>query len=93
MCRIIDALTTSLSPLKVFPLPPTKELTLEVAEFESISEKDIYPYVTFVNHLYVYPQCLSFDTQKVFTRARNIACVMELRDSDSEEAKGLQVRL
>ncbi|KAF5283763.1 hypothetical protein FQA39_LY17201 [Lamprigera yunnana] len=85
-----NSLTTSLSPLKHFPIPPTNEPTIEIAEFEGTSERDVHPYSTFVNHLYVYPQCLIFDTQKVFTRARNIACVVELRDSDQEGSKGLQ---
>jgi hypothetical protein len=84
---VVDSLTTSLSPLKPFPLPPTNELTIEVMEFEGISEKDVHPYTTFLNHLYVYPQSLSFDTQRSFTRARNIACVVELRDSDCEGAQ------
>ncbi|KAF5297752.1 hypothetical protein FQR65_LT09926 [Abscondita terminalis] len=79
-----NSLTTSLSPLKHFPIPPTNAPTIEITEFEGNSERDVHPYTTFVNHLYVYPQCLSFDTQKVFTRARNIACVVELRDSDKE---------
>ncbi|XP_076270905.1 dedicator of cytokinesis protein Ziz isoform X1 [Rhynchophorus ferrugineus] len=84
-----NSLTTSLSPLKPFPLPPTNEPSLEITEFEGNFEKDVHPYTTFVNHLYVYPLSLNFDTQKVFTRARNIACIVELRDSDNEEAKGL----
>ena len=88
---VADSLTTSLSPLKPFPLPPTHEPTIEVMEFEGISEKDVHPYTTFLNHLYVYPQSLSFDTQRSFTRARNIACVVELRDSDCEGAQPLCV--
>lgn len=86
-----DCLTTSLVPLKPFPLPPTNEPTFEILEFESLSEKEVHPYTTFLNHLYVYPLSLNFDTQKVFTRARNIACVVELRDSDNDEAKGIPV--
>lgn len=89
----LDCLTTSLLPLKPFPLPPTNEPSIEVMEFEGSSEKEIHPYSTFINHLYVYPQSLNFDTQKTFTRARNIACTIELRHSDNEEAKGLQVNL
>ncbi|KAJ8944837.1 hypothetical protein NQ314_009378 [Rhamnusium bicolor] len=85
-----NCLSTSLAPLKPFPLPPTSEPTVEITEFEGLSEKDVNPYTTFINHLYVYPLNLSFDTQKTFTRARNIACVIEVRDSDNEEAKGLQ---
>ncbi|XP_028129258.2 dedicator of cytokinesis protein 9 [Diabrotica virgifera virgifera] len=84
-----NTLSTSLSPLKPFPLPPTSEPTIELAELEGLSDKDINPYTTFLNHLYVYPLNLNFDTQKTFARARNIACVIELRDSDNEEAKGL----
>ncbi|XP_030749591.1 dedicator of cytokinesis protein 9 isoform X3 [Sitophilus oryzae] len=84
-----NCLTTSLSPLKPFPLPPTNEPTLEVTEFEGKFEKDVHPYASYVNHLYVYPLSLNFDTQKVFARARNIACTVELRDSDNEEAKGI----
>lgn len=78
-------------PLRPFPVPPTAEPTIELTEFEGTCEKDVHPYTTFVNHLYVYPQCLNFDTQKMFTRARNIACVVEVRDSDAEGAKSLQV--
>lgn len=89
----LDCLSTSLAPLKPFPLPPTNEPTVEVTEFEGLSEKDINPYTTFVNHLYVYPLSLNYDTQKTFTRARNIACVVEVRNSDSEDARGLQVSL
>ncbi|KAG5877388.1 hypothetical protein JTB14_027999 [Gonioctena quinquepunctata] len=85
-----NTLSTSLAPLKPFPIPPTTPPTIEIAELEGLSDKDINPYTTFINHLYVYPLCLNFDTQKTFSRARNIACVIELRDSDNEEAKGLQ---
>ncbi|XP_033225104.1 dedicator of cytokinesis protein 9 isoform X4 [Belonocnema kinseyi] len=85
-----NSLTTSLAMLKPFPLPPATEPTLEIAEFESSSEKEIHPYATFVNHLYVYPQSLCFDSQKIFTRARNIACIVELRDDDNENAVPLR---
>ncbi|EFA03420.2 Dedicator of cytokinesis protein 11-like Protein [Tribolium castaneum] len=84
-----NCLTTALVPLKPFPVPPSTEPTIEIAEFEASSEKDVHPYTTFVNHLYVYPLSLNFDTQKMFARARNIACMVELRDSDNEEARGL----
>nr|CAD7194888.1 unnamed protein product [Timema douglasi] len=84
-----NSLTTSLSPLKEFPVPPKNEPTWELMEFEGDSEKDVHPYTTYVNHLYVYPRSLSFDTQKTFTRARNLACVVELRASDEEGAHSL----
>ncbi|XP_067007867.2 dedicator of cytokinesis protein 9 [Anabrus simplex] len=79
-----NCLTSSLAPLKPFPTPPVSEPTIEMSEFESSSEKEVHPYTTFMNHLYVYPHSLCFDTQKTFTRARNIACLVELRDSDDE---------
>ncbi|XP_035734604.1 dedicator of cytokinesis protein 9-like isoform X2 [Vespa mandarinia] len=85
-----NTLSTSLTPLKSFPIPPVNDPTLEIAEFESTSEKDVHPYTTYVNHLYVYPQTLSFDTQKIFTRARNIACIIELRDDDGENVEPLR---
>lgn len=53
--------------------------------------EDAYPHMSYVNHLYVYPRSLKYDTQKSFHRARNIACVVELRDSDSKEAQSLKV--
>ncbi|XP_063232760.1 dedicator of cytokinesis protein 9 isoform X1 [Bacillus rossius redtenbacheri] len=84
-----NSLTSSLSPLKEFPVPPNCEPTIELTEFEGSSEKDVHPYTTYVNHLYIYPRSLSFDTQKTFTRARNLACVVELRDSDAEDARPL----
>lgn len=53
----------------------------------------MHPYTVFSNHLYVYPLSLNFDTQKNFTRARNIACCIELRDSDAENAEPLYVSI
>ncbi|KAL1490945.1 hypothetical protein ABEB36_011614 [Hypothenemus hampei] len=84
-----NSLTPSLAPLKPFPLPPEAPPTIEVCQFESGCEKDVHPYTTFVNHLYIYPVSLNFDTQKTFTRARNICCTIEIRDSDNEAAKSL----
>ncbi|XP_058447960.1 dedicator of cytokinesis protein 9 isoform X2 [Malaya genurostris] len=85
-----NCLTTSLVPLKPFPSPPTVEPTLEIAEFASTSEQHLNPYATYVNHLYVYPLHLSYDSQKIFSRARNLAVLVELRDSDTSEAKSIE---
>ncbi|KAL3282070.1 hypothetical protein HHI36_005269 [Cryptolaemus montrouzieri] len=85
-----NSLTTSLSPLKPFPIPPLCESVIEITEFGGSSEKEVHPYSFFVNHLFVYPLTLNFDTQKSFTRARNIACTVELRESDGETATGLK---
>lgn len=84
-----NSLTATLAPLKPFPLPPAKEPTIEVTEFEGSSVKDVHPHTTYINHLYIYPQSLIFDTQKAFTRARNIACKIELRDSDEEGSESM----
>ncbi|XP_011300539.1 dedicator of cytokinesis protein 9 isoform X1 [Fopius arisanus] len=84
-----NTLTTSLEPLRPFPIPPTAPPTLEISEFESPSERDVlHPYTSYINNLYVYPQSLNFDTQKFFNRARNIACVVELRDDDQLDEVG-----
>lgn len=88
-----DCLTTTLVPLKPFPSPPTADPTLEITEFVSTSEQHLNPYASFVNHLYVYPLHLNYDSQKVFSRARNLAVLVELRDSDTAEAKSIEVRL
>ena len=84
--------TSSLVPVKPFPLPPTHEPTLEIAEFPSLRVEDAFPHMSFVNHLYVYPRTLKYDAQKTFHRARNLSCVIELRDSDTKDAKSLKVR-
>ena len=84
-------MTTTLAPLKPFPLPPIKEPSFEISEFLGNSDRDIYPFTTFVNHLYVYPIALSFDSQKLFSRARNITVIIELRDSDGDDSKALKV--
>ncbi|KAK3914024.1 Dedicator of cytokinesis protein 9 [Frankliniella fusca] len=85
-----NCLATNLMALKPFPIPPINDCTREVCELEgSVPECDVSPYTTFVSHLYVYPQSLNFDNQKTFARARNIACFVELRDGDEEDAKPL----
>lgn len=53
----------------------------------------VHPFTTFINHLFIYPLMLNFDSQKLFSRARNIAVIIELRDSDAEGAKPLSVSL
>lgn len=90
--QIKDTLTTTLMPLKPFPIPPTAAgPSLEVAEFSVNLDRDMYPFTTFVNHLFIYPQSLCFDSQKLFSRARNIALTIEVRESDAEGAKSIAV--
>ena len=78
-------------PLKPFPMPPNAEPSFETAEFSANLERDMYPYTTYVHHLFIYPQSLSFDSQKLFSRARNVALTIEVRDSDADGAKSIPV--
>jgi hypothetical protein len=91
----LDCLTTSLAPLKPFCPTSANEPSLEIEEFENpVSEgASNYPYTVPAHHLYVYLKSLNFESQKTFARARNIACTVELRDSDQENAKPLKVSL
>ncbi|KRG03329.1 dedicator of cytokinesis protein 9 isoform X4 [Drosophila mojavensis] len=82
-------LTKSLAPLSTFSASAKQPLTLELAEFQGQNERDAHPYTSFCNHLYVYPLSLQFDSQKLFSRARNITVVVELRDGDGEYSKPL----
>lgn len=85
-------INSSLVPIKPFPIPPVAPApTLELAEFPSPRVEDAQPFVGYVNHLYVYPRSLKYDAQKSFHRARNLACVVELRDSDAKDAVALKV--
>lgn len=80
-------------PLKPFPIPPKSDSTLEVCEFLGSTDRDVYPFTTFINHIFIYPLVLNFDNQKLFSRARNIAVIVELRDSDADGTKPLPVRI
>lgn len=73
--------------------PATFGPTLEITEFLGTTERDVYPFTTFINHLFVYPLLLNFDSQKLFSRARNLAVVIELRDTDAEGAQPLPVNI
>ncbi|XP_063429493.1 dedicator of cytokinesis protein 9-like isoform X5 [Mytilus trossulus] len=83
-------LTSSFIPIKPFPNPPVEPPAFEVDEFvpEKASLCDTYD--SYINNLYVYPCSLKFEHQKSFTKARNIACCIELRDSDSDSAVALK---
>ncbi|XP_052757821.1 dedicator of cytokinesis protein 9 isoform X1 [Galleria mellonella] len=86
--QISNCMTSAYAALKPFPLPPTSPLTLELATLNVEPEQ---PYAAFIHHLYVRPLALNFESQKMFARARNIACSVELRDSDTGDNKPLQV--
>jgi len=89
-----DSLTTSLAPIKPFNPSSETSASVEVAEFENSMVQDIpgrQPYSVPCHHLYIYPKQLCFEAQKVFAKARNLACSVELRDSDMEDAKSIKV--
>ncbi|KPI93942.1 Dedicator of cytokinesis protein 9 [Papilio xuthus] len=85
---IPNCMTSSYAALKPFPLPPALPLTLELATLNVEPEQ---PYAAYIHHLYVRPLYLIFESQKVFARARNIACSIEFRDNDTGDNKPLQV--
>lgn len=89
---ILDCLTTSLNAIKPFPTPTIEEPTVEVSELFGASERDFNPHTNYLNHLFVYPLSLSFESQKMFSRARNIAVTVEVRNCDDLDTKPLEVR-
>ncbi|XP_055947475.1 dedicator of cytokinesis protein 9-like isoform X4 [Argiope bruennichi] len=86
-----NCLNTSLVPLIPFPIPPKCEPTIEIEQFPTGIASSCNPYVTYINHLYVFPKSLKYDGQKTFTKARNIVCSIEFRDSDDENAEPLKI--
>ncbi|XP_070173876.1 dedicator of cytokinesis protein 9-like isoform X3 [Littorina saxatilis] len=85
-----STLTSSLVRIKPFADPPTEGPTFEVEEFLPKKASLCSTFDYYVNHLYVYPLSLKYDSQKTFAKARNIACCVELRDSDDEKAAPLK---
>ncbi|KAI0241477.1 Dedicator of cytokinesis protein 9 [Lamellibrachia satsuma] len=85
-----NTLTSSLVPVAPFPAPPSGCPTIEVEEFTLEQPELASPFTTYVNHLYVSPRNLKYDCQKVFAKARNIACYVEIRDSDTKGAVPLK---
>ncbi|PVD19166.1 hypothetical protein C0Q70_21731 [Pomacea canaliculata] len=85
-----NTLTSSMVPVKPFADPPGCELSIEVEEFVSEKASLCSTFDYFLNNLYVYPLSLKYDNQKLFAKARNIACCIELRDSDDERAAPLK---
>ncbi|XP_041973645.1 dedicator of cytokinesis protein 9 [Aricia agestis] len=85
--QIQNCMTPSYAALKPFPLPPMAPLSLELANLSVDTEQ---PHAAFVHHLYVRPLSLNFESQKMFARARNIACTVELKENDTGEGNSLQ---
>ncbi|KAL5004607.1 hypothetical protein ScPMuIL_018063, partial [Solemya velum] len=85
-----NTLTSTYIPVKPFPDPPTDRPALEVETFPPDRAKYCDPHNYFTSNLYVYPLSLKFDNQKTFTKARNIACCVEIRESDDDSAPPLK---
>ncbi|XP_060575600.1 dedicator of cytokinesis protein 9-like [Ruditapes philippinarum] len=85
-----NTVTSSYVPVKPFPSPPIQPPAVEIEEF--IPEKGQFnnPHNSYVNNIYVYPISLKYGSQKTFTKARNIACCVEIRDSDDDHVVPLK---
>ena len=51
------------------------------------------PHFEYKNLMYLYPLALNFSNQTNFSRARNLCCHVELRDSDEEPSTCRPLRL
>ncbi|XP_067265296.1 dedicator of cytokinesis protein 9 isoform X2 [Chanodichthys erythropterus] len=85
-----NCVTPSYLPLRQTDGVDRGKLVSEVEEFVPSIAKCSQPFTTYNNHLYVYPRHLKYDSQKSFTKARNIALCVEFRDSDEEDALPLK---
>ncbi|XP_050528941.1 dedicator of cytokinesis protein 9 isoform X2 [Daktulosphaira vitifoliae] len=79
-----NTLTAYMAPVKPFPIPPSRDHPIkEISELNP----DPHPQINYINHLYVYPLSLAFDSQKHFPRARNITCTVQMFDDDNTDSK------
>ncbi|XP_039546684.1 dedicator of cytokinesis protein 9 isoform X4 [Pimephales promelas] len=85
-----NCVTPSYLPLRQTDGAERGRLVFEVEEFVPSIAKCSQPFTIYNNHLYVYPRHLKYDSQKSFTKARNIALCVEFRDSDEEDALPLK---
>ncbi|XP_077970747.1 dedicator of cytokinesis protein 9-like isoform X3 [Styela clava] len=90
--RVPSDVTSLLSPslVPVKPYDEKSEPILEVDEFLPTSLSDQNMNMEYVNHFYIYPRSLKYDSQKSFPKARNIAVVIEFRESDAEGSTPLR---
>ncbi|XP_051566435.1 dedicator of cytokinesis protein 9 [Myxocyprinus asiaticus] len=87
---LTNCVTASYLPLHQTDGVDSGRLVFEVEEFVPSIAKCSQPFTIYNNHLYVYPRHLKYDSQKTFTKARNIALCVEFRDSDEEDALPLK---
>ncbi|XP_046904810.1 LOW QUALITY PROTEIN: dedicator of cytokinesis protein 11 [Hypomesus transpacificus] len=84
-----NTVTSSYVPVKPFE-EGCERVSVEMEEFLPEEAKYSYPFTTYKNQLYIYPQQLKYDNQKTFAKARNIAVCIQFRDSDEEGAAPLK---
>ena len=78
------------SHIPVVPFNGKEQAIIEIQEFLTNNPSIAYPFTSFTNLLYVFPKYLKYDVQKLFPKAKNICCIIELRDSDQENAMPLK---
>uniref|UniRef100_A0A8C8RDL3 Dedicator of cytokinesis 10 n=1 Tax=Pelusios castaneus TaxID=367368 RepID=A0A8C8RDL3_9SAUR len=85
-----NCVTSSFIPIKPFYDTEENKPTVEVEEF--VQELTAYsrPYRVYKNQVYIYPKHLKYDSQKCFSKARNITVCIEFKSSDEEGAKPLK---
>ncbi|KAM4695932.1 dedicator of cytokinesis protein 11 isoform 1-T1 [Rhinophrynus dorsalis] len=84
-----NCVTSSYVPIRPYD-KENQRIAVEVEEFVPDLTKYCYPFTSYKNHFYVYPLHLKYDSQKTFAKARNIAVLIEFRDSDEPESQVLK---
>uniref|UniRef100_A0A8C5EWH8 Dedicator of cytokinesis 10 n=1 Tax=Gopherus evgoodei TaxID=1825980 RepID=A0A8C5EWH8_9SAUR len=85
-----NCVTSSFIPIKPFYNTEEHQPTVEVEEFIQESTKYSRPYRVYKNQIYVYPKHLKYDSQKCFSKARNITVCIEVKSSDEGGAKPMK---
>lgn len=79
-------------PLRPWPTMTNTAPSSIVPILEMQSFADIHhPHDSFINLLYIYPQSLKYDGQKVFSKARNIVCTIQLVTSNDTNIEASKV--
>lgn len=90
-----NTLTRSLLPIRDnYSADPTdnEESSLEIHEFIPNESVHTSPFTVYVNQLFVYPKALKYESQKMYSRARNILCTMELIEYNAVERQWKTLR-
>ena len=81
--EVRDRVTPSLIPVSPFNSSTTKVIR-EIQAF-STGESTVSPFLSYVHHLYVYPESLNFSSYDGSSSARNLCCEMQLKVDDVDE--------